>query len=127
MTALEAALPVKDWQRLVQVEPSLRSLEILCNGHWSREAADILCGLVGWYRMQEAPDFLTPSPIPPSMSICLSDVVMPVKASPPQTETERWLRTSAAFDMARDHLDGLGDCRCPVHRRGRVLKGGHEG
>jgi hypothetical protein len=113
--ALEAALPVKNWQQLIRVEPSLRSLEVLAAGHWSREAADILCDLVGWYRNQEAPNFVTP-PFNNGF-ICLADVVMPAKAGPPQTETEKWLRTSEAFDMARDHLDGLGDCRCPVHRR----------
>jgi hypothetical protein len=119
---LEVALPVKDWQRLAQVEPSLAALETLCAGSWSPAAAEILYSLVGWYRGMEAPNYLAPEEW---TSLCLDDFT-PVRAGPPSTETERWLRTTAAFDMARDHLDGLGDCRCPVHRRRRRgQKGGH--
>ena len=120
MTTLEAALPIRDWQRLAQVEPSLAALETLAAGQWSPAAAEILYSLVGWYRGLDAPNYLAPESW---TSACLDDAVMPQRAGPPTTDTERFLRTSEAYDLARDHLDGLGDCRCPSHRRSRGQKG----
>jgi hypothetical protein len=76
-STLEAALPIRDWQRLAQVEPSLAALETLCAGRWSPAGEEILYSLVGWYRGLDAPNYLVPDKW---TSLCLDDAVTPVRA-----------------------------------------------
>lgn len=106
------ALPIRSWPDLVAVEPSLADFEAVLNGSWSYEANRVLNMLVGWYRGRQSPDVVTPWQETRSGFGLISAVdIVPMLPTEPMTETERWLRTSAAFDMARDHLQALAGWR----------------
>ena len=109
------------WGQLADAEPQLRRLERLAlwmaeradpewcaNGVWYEFLKPALVPLVGWCR-GHLPTCAVDGPRP--MFLNLSDWT-PRERVPATTAAERMLRTSAAYDVAYDHLyDLLPDCK----------------
>ena len=104
--------PAESWAELVRLEPELgrvdRLIDLLDNTRdWPRTylaVRDYAGVLVGWNRGVQAPDFDTYHEAGGGLRWrTIADLPEPI-VSPPLTDAERWLRTSAAYDLATDYL-----------------------